>query len=288
MLCAHNVKPKPLQCLPTCSAVKFAVYCTFPGQECYNLHFINPIYLESIFAITVIMKDHLRHYFPERFKDSESMSLSMKALELLDTAKDIRSKLRCERVVSNVFSRSNELKLLAGAMRKFGCNFNLKRHISCEKCNNCHGGYDPDVNQIVICDNSYLSQSRVMATMMHEMIHMFDYCRVQFDFENIEHVACSEIRAANLTYCSISDRIAHGGPGLLDFKRTHQYCVKDIAFKSVKAYSPETEDEKIWNIIDRVFPGCYNDLEPFGRRPTSGVNEFKQSYRERYYYGYIY
>jgi len=62
--------------------------------------------------------------------------------------------------------------------------------------------------------------------------------------------------------------------------------VQDVAFQSVKAYSPETEDSKIWQIIDKVFPGCYNDLEPFGRRPINDVRAIKQSYRERYYYGY--
>lgn len=70
-------------------------------------------------------------------------------------------------------------------------------------------------------------------------------------------------------------------------KRTHRFCVKDIAFRSVKAYSPETEDIKIWDIVDKVFPFCYNDLEPFGRRPANGSRDFKQSYRERYYYGYV-
>lgn len=63
--------------------------------------------------------------------------------------------------------------------------------------------------------------------------------------------------------------------------------MKDVAFKSVKAYSPETSDEEVWNIVDRVFPACYNDLEPFGRRPLNGPRELKQSYRERFYYGYV-
>lgn len=234
------------------------------------------------------MKDHMRKYFPERFEDSDIAKLSNKIFALIDDLGDIRNKMRCERKVSKVFEQSDELRLLAGAMKKYGCNFNLLRHAVCEKCNNCHGGFDPDTNQIVICHNSHLTDNRVMATIMHEMVHMFDYCRVKFDFDNLDHVACSEIRAANLTYCSITDRIAHGGPGVFDFKKTHQYCVKDVAFRSIKAYSPETPDEELWKIVYRVFPQCYNDLEPFGRRPTSGIKDLKHSYRERYYYGYIY
>lgn len=83
------------------------------------------------------------------------------------------------------------------------------------------------------------------------------------------------------------DRMFFGGPLLNNIKKSHRECVQDVAFRSVKAYSPETEDSKIWKIIDRVFPGCYNDLEPFGRRYHKGSDDLKQSYRERYYYGYF-
>lgn len=104
-----------------------------------------------------------------------------------------RATMNCETKVAYVFQRSNELKLLAGAMRKYGCNFTLSRHVSCENCKGCHGGYDPDTNQIIVCSNAKLTDNKVMATMMHEMIHMFDYCRSEFDFNNLDHVACSEV-----------------------------------------------------------------------------------------------
>lgn len=233
------------------------------------------------------MKDHLKFHFPERFEESELAGSVGKLLGMFDKTYSLKQRSRCERNVSYVFQRSDELRLLAGAMKKYGCDFTLARHVSCERCNKCAGGFDPDTKQIIINQSNSGSADKIMATMMHEMIHMFDYCRAKFDFENLEHVACSEIRAANLTYCSISDRLAHGGPGLFDFKKTHQYCVKDVAFQSIKAYSPETSDEKLWDIIVKVFPNCYNDLEPFGRRPTSGMKDLKQSYRERYLYGYV-
>lgn len=229
----------------------------------------------------------MRQYFPERFEgDNSPLTLANKISSLIDFTQDTRGRMRCEDKVRTVFAQSSELKLLAGAMKKYGCDFNLLRHVSCEKCKNCSGGFDPDTKQIILCYTNTLRSDTVMATMMHEMVHMFDYCRVKFDFSNLEHVACSEIRAANLTYCSISDRIMHGGPGLLDFKKTHQYCVKDVAFQSIKAYSPESSDSQLWSIIDKVFPNCYNDLEPFGRRPTSGIHDLKHSYRERFRYGY--
>ena len=234
------------------------------------------------------MKEHLREYFPQRFENGDIASLANTISSIVNDSKDLRYRAQCERKVQYVFNQSDELRLLAGALKKYGCDFNLARHVSCEQCRNCSGGFDPDTKQIIICKSAFLSDSQIMSTMMHEMVHMFDYCRARFDFNNLEHVACSEIRASNLTYCSISDRLAHGGPGIFDFKKTHQYCVKDIAFRSVKAYSPETSDEKLWNIVDKVFPECYNDLEPFGRRPTSGMKDLKHSYRERFHYGYMY
>ena len=236
------------------------------------------------------MREHLRSYFPERFGDGNSagsQGIGRKALGLLSSGASLKAKLECEMRVMDVFERSNELKLLQGAMRKYGCDFDISRHISCERCNGVAGAFDPDTKQIVVCYNETQNQSRIMTTIMHEMIHMFDYCRVKFDFNNLEHVACSEIRAANITYCQIADRLQFGGPGSFSFKSAQQYCVKDAAFASVKTYSPETSEEDVWKIMDKVFPHCYNDLEPFGRRATSGYKEFRQAYRERYFYGYV-
>lgn len=235
------------------------------------------------------MKEHLRKYFPQRFPD-DSYSLSSKVMQLFKKADNViahsLTRNKCELRVIDVFTRSNEMKLLVGAMKKYGCNFNLARHVSCEDCYKCIGGFDPDTKQIIVCKNNYLTTDKVFNIMLHEMIHMFDYCRANFDFDNLRHVACSEIRAANLTFCSITDSFSHGSGLNFQFKNAHQYCVKEVAFESVKAYSPETPDQEVWKIIDDIFPGCYNDLEPFGRRPLNGSQNFRHSYRERYLYGY--
>lgn len=56
--------------------------------------------------------------------------------------------------------------------------------------------------QIVICHNTSTNEGFVEAVLVHELIHMFDYCTREMDFKNVDHVACSEVRAANMTYCS--------------------------------------------------------------------------------------
>ena len=46
------------------------------------------------------------------------------------------------------------------------------------------------------------SEQMTQGVLAHEMIHMFDFCRHQLDFKDVHHLACTEIRAANLTHCS--------------------------------------------------------------------------------------
>lgn len=49
----------------------------------------------------------------------------------------------------------------------------LRRHISCEVCDeSVTGGYDPDLNQIVVCQNTSKSCGFVQGVLTHEMIHM--------------------------------------------------------------------------------------------------------------------
>lgn len=150
------------------------------------------------------MKEHLKSYFPQRFEDSDTFKLNRSAISMLSFKYDeVRDTAKCEEKVAQIFSKSNELKLLVGALKRYGCNFDLSRHVVCEKCNNCDAGFDPDTYQIVMCSNRYKTKDMLMTSMMHEMIHMFDYCRAQFDFNNLEHIACSEVSSFAIDSFSI-------------------------------------------------------------------------------------
>lgn len=84
------------------------------------------------------------------------------------------------------------------------------------------------MNQIIICQNTAKSSDFVQRILTHEMIHMFDYCSNYLDFNNLEHLACTEIRAANLAHCSFLDAYAQTS-GVFNVKQRHMVNYSQIS-----------------------------------------------------------
>ncbi|XP_045445422.1 mitochondrial inner membrane protease ATP23 homolog [Melitaea cinxia] len=195
-------------------------------------------------------------------------------------------KIKCEKNVYKCIKESPIVKVMLAALRSSGCPVDIRRHISCEVCDySVSGGYDPQLNQIVVCQNVSTRKGMVQGVLTHEMIHMFDYCRNELDFRNMEHLACTEIRAANLTHCSFTSAWSQGDASFLKIKEAHQDCVKTKALYSVLAVRQIGKAEAV-DIIEKVFPKCYNDLEPIGRRIRRNSEDMTRAYREASYYGY--
>uniref|UniRef100_A0A034WLB2 Mitochondrial inner membrane protease ATP23 n=1 Tax=Bactrocera dorsalis TaxID=27457 RepID=A0A034WLB2_BACDO len=195
-------------------------------------------------------------------------------------------KVKCERNVYWCVKNSPLVKLMMGALRSSGCPIDLRRHISCEVCDTTvTGGYDPVMNQIVVCQNMARNEGMVQGVLTHEMIHMFDYCNNELDFRNIDHLACTEIRAANLAHCSFLSAMMQGDASIFDIKQAHQNCVKTKALQSVLAVRNVTKLEAI-EAVERVFPKCYADLEPIGRRIRRNSPDQHRAYMEGPMYGY--
>ncbi|CAH0721790.1 unnamed protein product, partial [Brenthis ino] len=200
--------------------------------------------------------------------------------------KETIEKMKCEKNVYKCFKESPMVKVMLAALRSSGCPIDIRRHISCEVCDySVSGGYDPQLNQIVVCQNVSTRKGMVQGVLTHEMIHMFDYCRNQLDFRNMEHLACTEIRAANLTHCSFVSAWSQGDASFTKIKKAHEDCVKTKALYSVLAVRQIGKQEAV-DIIEKVFPKCYNDLEPIGRRIRRGSEDMYRAYREASYYGY--
>ncbi|CAH0748362.1 unnamed protein product [Diatraea saccharalis] len=200
--------------------------------------------------------------------------------------KENLDKMKCEKNVYHCVKNSPIVKVMMAALKSSGCPIDIRRHISCEVCDySVSGGYDPQLNQIVVCQNVSTRKSMVQGVLTHEMIHMFDYCRNELDFKNMEHLACTEIRAANLTHCSFVSAWSQGDASWTNIKKTHQDCVKTKALYSVLAVRQIGKEEAV-DIIEKVFPKCYADLEPIGRRIRRNSDDMMRIFKEASYYGY--
>ncbi|XP_037869104.1 mitochondrial inner membrane protease ATP23 homolog [Bombyx mori] len=195
-------------------------------------------------------------------------------------------KLKCEQNVFKCVQTSPIVKIMMAALKSSGCPIDIRRHISCEVCDySVSGGYDPELNQIVVCQNVSTRKGMVQGVLAHEMIHMFDFCRNELDFKNMEHLACTEIRAANLTHCSFASAWSQGDASWTKIKKAHEDCVKTKALYSVLAVRQIDKLEAV-DIIEKVFPKCYQDLEPIGRRIRRNSDDMFRAFREAKYYGY--
>lgn len=195
-------------------------------------------------------------------------------------------KIKCERNVFKCVKNSPIVKLMMGALKSSGCPIDIRRHIACEYCDSTvSGGYDPLLNQVVICQNTARSEGIIQGILTHEMIHMFDYCNNNLDFKNIDHLACTEIRAANLTHCSFLSAWSQNDASPFRIKKQHEHCVKTKALYSVLAVRNVTREQAI-EAIERVFPKCYADLEPIGRRIRRNSADMQKAYFEGTMYGY--
>ncbi|XP_061495863.1 mitochondrial inner membrane protease ATP23 homolog [Rhineura floridana] len=193
---------------------------------------------------------------------------------------------KCKVMLKIALDTSPYAKLLLDAMKNSGCTVFKDRHFSCEECDGCvSGGFDSSTSQIVLCQNNIHNQSHMDRVVTHELIHAFDHCRAHVDwFNNVKHLACSEIRAANLSGdCSLLTEMTRLKFGL---KQHHQSCVRDRAVRSILAVR-KLSKEVAEKAVDEVFESCFNDHEPFDRVPHS-KSDAKYAYRDfqnrdRYY-----
>eukprot|EP00058_Branchiostoma_floridae_P016377 XP_002601865.1 hypothetical protein BRAFLDRAFT_75919 [Branchiostoma floridae] len=185
---------------------------------------------------------------------------------------------RCKTKLTVALKSNPFVKLLLRAMEESGCSMYKDRHFSCEPCSyQVAGGFDPQANQNIIS-----SQGMMNRVLTHELIHAFDHCRGKVDwYNNLQHVACSEIRAANLSGdCSFSGELRR--LQLKGVKKHHQTCVWQRAKDSVKVVRNCT-DEEAARAVDSVWDTCFNDLAPFHKIPRNKKDAIRAA-RFRYDY----
>ena len=173
----------------------------------------------------------------------------------------------CEKRIAKALDSSPLIKILLKGMQNAGCVVNPARHFACENCSGeIAGGFDVRTNQVVICANQCRTEEKVEQILSHELVHMYDFCTAQIDFANVDHLACTEVRAANLAHCRFL-----GGEG--GFLASRESCVRERAAKSVSVIKGLSHDLAM-KAVDKVFDKCYRDQEPIGRYTYSRQCEF--------------
>ncbi|XP_051886739.1 mitochondrial inner membrane protease ATP23 homolog isoform X2 [Pristis pectinata] len=215
-------------------------------------------------------EDYGYRLFPERKSGKEKKGLLGESLFTFNH--------KCQLMLKVALDTSPFAKLLMDAMKSSGCTVNKDRHFSCEDCDGTvSGGFDAEISQIVLCQNNIHQQQHMNRVVTHELIHTFDHCRAHVDwFHNIKHLACSEIRAANLSgECTFGNELSRFNFGL---KQHHQKCVRERACRSILAVR-KVSQETAKKAVDDVFDSCFNDHEPFGRIPHN-KKDAKYAYRD--------
>lgn len=238
-----------------------------------------------------ILVDHDYEYFPEREQSRYKPSL-FRTVFLFEGREEF-TRTNCELKLHDITKEEPLIKLLLGALKASGCPTDIRRNFSCEMCyHGVCGGYDAETQQVVMCMNNVKDKGLMTTILAHELIHMFDHCVNKTDFKKPEHLACTEIRAINLTSCSLLDAFFSGHISTMDlitknYGQKHAVCVKERALKSVMAATSNLSEDDARTIIDKVFPYCYNDLEPVGRRLRHKTTDGDRAYHDGQHYGYV-
>lgn len=130
------------------------------------------------------------------------------------------------------------------------------------------GGYETVSRGVIINSSvppSALRQGDVTRTLAHELVHAYDGCRAAVDWADCAHVACTEVRAANLSGdCDFSVELARRPLGMAanPWAGHQAVCVRRRAELSVGSHAA-CAGARAREAVDRVWAACYADHAPF-------------------------
>ncbi|DBA04406.1 TPA: hypothetical protein N0F65_010002 [Lagenidium giganteum] len=117
---------------------------------------------------------------------------------------------------------------------------------------------------VVFCANRLRSANEVEETMVHELIHAYDFVVREMDITQSEVLACSEIRSARESECYHKAQIlATLMPKVEFFQKSaewlNQRCVREHATRSTESMFPKEARRD----VEKMFDQCYADRSPF-------------------------
>lgn len=118
--------------------------------------------------------------------------------------------------------------------------------------------------EIYLCQQYLENERFTHKTLVHELIHAIDKCRSKMDpLHNCIHMACTEIRAENLSgECGFWREL----PRMERFAGHGAECVKRRAILSVRA-NPHCS-ARAPDYVNAAMDRCFRDIYPFERHPN--------------------
>lgn len=175
--------------------------------------------------------------------------------------------------LQHLILHNNEVFTLMDSIEKLGCKIPTD-FFRLRKCTgDISGGFVLDVEnsssnsqrtvptpKIIVCDNKHLDAETFRNTVIHELVHAYDSCRVKnLETGNCKSIACTEIRASALSgECALLHEAYRGH---FNLARGHRECVKRRATLSV-GMNPLCEKHAA-DDVGKVFEKCYDDFAPF-------------------------
>ncbi|KAJ2813510.1 Mitochondrial inner membrane protease atp23 [Coemansia furcata] len=174
--------------------------------------------------------------------------------------KDVADCKRCETWRNDLLQTSPLVIFMADNLKKSGFALDNK-NMPCMKCDEMRsGGYSSD-GVIQLCYNRIRGKGHLETTMAHEMVHAYDDKNFDLDWYNLDHHACTEIRAASLSGdCTWFQEMMRGNLGFL---KHHQVCVKRRAVLSLLANPSCKSAKHAEAAVNKVFKSCFTDTRPF-------------------------
>lgn len=191
------------------------------------------------------------------------------ATEAAPKAKSKKSEVSWCEMCRRTALQQDKVKILRAGMEEIGCA-TPESFVKCAPCAPNEGiagafvSDDPDGDpHVILCEDNVekfkMGKAHIHRTVAHELVHAYDQCRAHVDWTSCFHVACSEVRAANLS--GDCDLATEFNRGKFSVKGQGERCVRRRAELSVAAH-PKCKDIAK-EAVEKVFDSCLLDRAPF-------------------------
>ncbi|CAJ1399200.1 unnamed protein product [Effrenium voratum] len=138
--------------------------------------------------------------------------------------------------------------------------------VRCPADVNHRAGYSPKHNRIWMCANRFWNPFEFRRVLVHELTHAFDFARAKVDTGSCVHMACTEIRAWNLSgECDLwPNTFRFLGEDMINRK---QRCVREGALASLLENERCQDSYVAHAALQEAWGPCWKDYWPFTTKP---------------------